>query len=183
MCFCMMNCLRQKTQIKKYRYKKDGGEKLIKIEIPNYKTLELEYLVLDYNGTIALDGEIRDSVRERLVKLSKDLQIHVLTADTHGTAEKMCEGLPLKIQTFPTDGALDEKLSVVEKLVADRCAAFGNGRNDKLMCRASALAVAVMEQEGMCGRLLGEADVCTRSIEDALDLLLCPKRLVATLRG
>ena len=156
---------------------------MLKIVIPNYKTLELEYLVLDYNGTIALDGEIRDSVRERLITLSKELEIYVLTADTHGTAKKMCEGLPLKIQTFPTDGALDEKLAVVEGLGEDRCIAIGNGRNDKLMCRASALAIAVMEQEGMCGRLLGEADVCTRNIEDALDLLLRPKRLIATLRG
>jgi len=156
---------------------------VLKIEIPNYKTLELEYLVLDYNGTIALDGEIRDTVRERLITLSKELEIYVLTADTHGTAKKMCEGLPLKIQTFPTDGALDEKLTVVERLGEDRCIAIGNGRNDKLMCRASALAIAVMEQEGMCGRLLGEADVCTRNIEDALDLLLRPKRLIATLRG
>lgn len=156
---------------------------MLKIEIPNYKTLELEHLVLDYNGTIALDGEIRDSVRERLITLSKMLDIYVLTADTHGTAKKMCEGLPLKIQTFPTDGALDEKLAVVEGLGEDKCIAIGNGRNDKLMCRASALAIAVMEQEGMCGRLLGEADVCTRSIEDALDLLLRPKRLIATLRG
>ena len=156
---------------------------MLKIEIPNYKTLELEYLVLDYNGTIALDGEIRDSVREQLITLSKELEIYVLTADTHGTAKKMCEGLPLKIQTFPTDGALDETLAVVEGLGEDRCIAIGNGRNDKLMCRASALAIAVMEQEGMCGRLLGEADVCTRNIEDALDLLLRPKRLIATLRG
>jgi len=156
---------------------------VLKIEIPNYKTLELEHLVLDYNGTIALDGEIRDSVRERLITLSKMLDIYVLTADTHGTAKKMCEGLPLKIQTFPTDGALDEKLAVVEGLGEDKCIAIGNGRNDKLMCRASALAIAVMEQEGMCGRLLGEADVCTRNIEDALDLLLRPKRLIATLRG
>lgn len=156
---------------------------MLKIEIPNYKILELEHLVLDYNGTIALDGEIRDSVRERLITLSKMLDIYVLTADTHGTAKKMCEGLPLKIQTFPTDGALDEKLAVVEGLGEDKCIAIGNGRNDKLMCRASALAIAVMEQEGMCGRLLGEADVCTRNIEDALDLLLRPKRLIATLRG
>lgn len=87
---------------------------MIKIEIPDYKTLELEYLVLDYNGTIALDGRMRDEVKERLLKLAKDLQIHVLTADTHGTAKKMCEGMPLKIQTFPTDGALDEKLAVVD---------------------------------------------------------------------
>ncbi len=156
---------------------------MIKIEIPNYKTLELEYLVLDYNGTIALDGQIRKTVEERLMKLADLLEIHVLTADTHGTAKQMCEGMPFEIQTFPTDGALDEKLAVIEKLGEDRCVAIGNGRNDKLMCRASALAVAVMEQEGMCGRLLGEVDVCTRSIEDALDLLLKPKRLVATLRG
>ncbi len=122
---------------------------MIKIEIPNYKTLELEYLVLDYNGTIALDGEIRDAVKERLLKLAEDLEIHVLTADTHGTAKKMCEGLPLKIQTFPTDGALDEKLAVVEKLGEDKCAAIGNGRNDKLMCGAGGVAGDVMEQGGM----------------------------------
>lgn len=155
----------------------------MRIEIPDYKALELKYLVLDYNGTIALDGEIPDGVKSRLHKLSEELEIYVLTADTHGTARQMCEGLPLEIHTFPTNGALEEKLEVVEKLGAEQCAAIGNGRNDKLMCRASALAIAVMEREGMCGRLLGEADVCTRSIEDALDLLIYPKRLIATLRG
>lgn len=179
MCCCTTSCLRQKRR----RLESDEGRELIRIEIPNYKILELGYLIIDYNGTIALDGEIRETVRERLLKLSKNLEIHVLSADTHGTAKQMCEGLPVKIQTFPTDGALDEKLAVVENLGPDQCAAIGNGRNDKLMCRASALAIAVLEQEGMCGRLLGEVDVCTRSIEDALDLLLKPKRLVATLRG
>ena len=151
----------------------------MRIEIPDYKALELKYLVLDYNGTIALDGVIPDGVKSRLCKLSEELEIYVLTADTHGTAREMCEGLPLEIHTFPTNGALE----IVERLGADQCAAIGNGRNDKLMCRASALAIAVMEKEGMCGRLLGEADVCTRSIEDALDLLIYPKRLIATLRG
>ena len=155
----------------------------MRIEIPDYKAMELKYLVLDYNGTIALDGVIPDGVKSRLCKLSEELEIYVLTADTHGTAREMCEGLPLEIHTFPTNGALEEKLEIVERLGADQCAAIGNGRNDKLMCRASALAIAVMEKEGMCGRLLGEADVCTRSIEDALDLLIYPKRLIATLRG
>lgn len=155
----------------------------MRIDIPDYKTLELKYLVLDYNGTIAVDGEIPDAVKERLAKLSEELEIYVLTADTHGTARQMCEGLPLKIRTFPANGALEEKLAVVEELGADQCAVIGNGRNDKLMCRASALAIAVMEREGMCGRLLGEADVCTKSIEDALDLLIHKKRLIATLRG
>ena len=53
------------------------------IQIPGYKTLDLSFLVLDYNGTIAVDGQIPPEVKEALVRLSKDLQIHVLTADTH----------------------------------------------------------------------------------------------------
>lgn len=153
------------------------------IEIPDYKTLELDYLLLDYNGTIAVDGGIRETVKERLRALAGQLKIYILTADTYGNAEKMCEGLPVEIRTFPTEGALFEKYKVVEQLGEERCISIGNGRNDKLMCRASGLSVAVIEQEGMCGKLLGEADVCTRSIEDALDLFLYPKRLIATLRG
>lgn len=62
------------------------------IQIPGYKTLDLSFLVLDYNGTIAVDGQIPPEVREALVRLSKDFQIHVLTADTHGTARAMCPG-------------------------------------------------------------------------------------------
>lgn len=156
---------------------------MIRIEIPDYKTFELAYLVLDYNGTIALDGRISDRVKERLKELSGKLEIYVLTADTYGTAGNRCQGLPLKLHTFPVNGALKEKQKIVESLGRDKCIAIGNGRNDRLMCRASALSIAVLEQEGMCSSLLKEADLCTRSIEDALDLLLYPQRLIATLRG
>ena len=155
----------------------------MKIEIPGYKELDLRYLVLDYNGTIAMGGEIKESVKERIRKLAEEMEIVVLTADTYGTAEEACRDLPVRIQTFPNENALPAKMAVVEELGLDACVAIGNGRNDKLMLRASALAVAVIEQEGMCGRLLNEADVCARSIEDALDLFLYPVRLVATLRG
>ena len=68
----------------------------MRIEIPGYKTMDLKYLILDYNGTIAKDGIIPESVKERLKKLSGIYEIYVLTADTHGTARKICEGLPLK---------------------------------------------------------------------------------------
>ena len=38
------------------------------IEIPGYKTLDLDYLVLDYNGTIAVDGLIPPAIKERLLR-------------------------------------------------------------------------------------------------------------------
>ncbi len=36
----------------------------MRIEIPGYKTMDLKYLVLDYNGTIAKDGIISESVKD-----------------------------------------------------------------------------------------------------------------------
>ena len=46
------------------------------IEIPGYKTLDLDYLVLDYNGTIAVDGLIPPAIKERL------LLLHVFSRQT-----------------------------------------------------------------------------------------------------
>lgn len=121
------------------------------IDIPGYKTLNLSTLLLDYNGTIATDGLIPDSVKTRLCKLADQFKIIVLTADTHGTARKQCEGLPLEVCTFPTGNA--------------------------------ALSIAILGTEGMCSALLKESDICITSIEDGLDLLLNPKRIIADLRG
>lgn len=161
----------------------DRGYAGMRIEIPGYKVLELKYLLLDYNGTIALDGAIQEAVKKRLEKLSQELEIYVLTADTHGTAKQMCEGLPVKIMTFPSDRAMHEKVRILYELGAERSVAMGNGRNDILMCQAAELSVAIVGQEGACSKLIGETDVSVTSIEDGLDLLLLPKRLIATLRG
>lgn len=155
----------------------------MKIEIPGYKVLELKYLILDYNGTIATDGAIPDQVKDRLRLLADQLKIYVLTADTHGTARENCEGLPLEIRTFPEGSAMDAKYKTVKELGVDFCVAVGNGRNDTLMLRESSLAIAITDREGTYGGLITEADVCVHNIEDALDLLLYPKRLIATLRG
>ena len=155
------------------------------IEIPGYRTLEIKNLVLDYNGTIALDGEIPQSVKERLCVLANDcgLSVYVLTADTHGTARSMCEGLPLTIMTFPGDSAMYEKQRIIKELGADVSMAVGNGRNDVLMCREAVLSAAIIGGEGAFSGLIAETTVTVRSIEDALDLLIKPKRLIATLRG
>lgn len=155
----------------------------MKILIPGYKELNLDYLVLDYNGTIAVDGTIPQPVKEAITRLSREFTVYVLTADTHGTAKSMCEGLPLTIMTFPSDTAMDSKLEIVRSLGPDRCAAVGNGRNDCLMCKECALSIAILGEEGACSALISSTDICTRSILDALALFDKPKRLIATLRG
>lgn len=160
---------------------KDGES--MKIEIPGYHTLQIEHLLLDYNGTIAEDGVIRDSVRALLLKLSDTFNLHILTADTHGTAKSNCEGIPLYLDTFPTSDAASCKLQKLRELGSSHCACIGNGRNDLQMLQEAALSIGVMDREGLYPPLLSCCDLCVHSSEEALELFLYPKRIIAGLRG
>lgn len=155
----------------------------MKITIPEYKTIEIDTLFLDFNGTIAVDGVIPEGIRQRLTRLAEEVSVYILTADTNGNAKEQCQGLPVVLQTFPTGNAREYKKELVKATGSRRCAAIGNGRNDELMLREAALSIGVMDREGMYGKLFKEADLCVRSMQDALDLLLYPNRIIAGLRG
>ena len=155
----------------------------MKITIPEYKTINIDTIFLDFNGTIAVDGVIPPSVKERLVALAKEYRIYILTSDTYGSAEEQCRDLPVIIQTFPNGPAKEYKKEILKSTGSRHCAAIGNGRNDEAMLKEAVLSVAVLDREGACGRLLKEADLVARSMQDALDLFLYPNRIVAGLRG
>ncbi|MBQ8236727.1 MAG: ATPase P [Oscillospiraceae bacterium] len=154
---------------------------MLKIRIPGRGEMVLSHLILDYNGTIAEDGCIIEGVARRLEQLRRDLQICVITADTHGTAAKRCEGLPLEVKTFPTTEVGEIKAAEAKKLTGG-VVTIGNGFNDIQMSDAADLSICVIGKEGCCGALLSRCDVVVTSIHDALDLLLKTDRLRATLR-
>ena len=154
---------------------------MLSIKIPGREELILNHLILDYNGTIAEDGEIIEGIRPRLAELAKELSIYVITADTHGTAAKKCEGLPLQVLTFPTTEVGRIKAEEAGKMEGG-VITIGNGFNDIQMSDAADLSICVIGREGCCGALLAHSDVVVTSIEDALDLLLKTDRLRATLR-
>jgi hypothetical protein len=43
----------------------------MQIDIPGYRVLTIENVVMDFNGTIAVDGRIKDGVRQRIVRLAE----------------------------------------------------------------------------------------------------------------
>ena len=156
---------------------------MLQISVPGYKDLQLDYLVLDYNGTLACDGEMLEGVQSALEALAKDLEIHVVTADTFGKVQSRMEGSPCKLVVLPRDNQDFGKLKYVEQLGGDRVVAIGNGRNDRLMLKRAALGIAVVQEEGAAAETLLAADVVCPSIRAALDLLRNPLRLTATLRA
>ena len=154
---------------------------MIQIDIPGRETITIEHLVLDYNGTVAVDGQLIPGVAERLTELKELVEVHVLTADTYGTVRAQCEPIGIHVETFPRAGAAECKLEIVEKLKPN-VMCVGNGFNDVPMFGPAALSVAVIEKEGAFAGLISSADVLVTSILDALDLLTKPDRLRATLR-
>lgn len=156
---------------------------MIEISIPGYRKLEIQHLVLDYNGTLACDGEIIRGVKESLEALSNEIQIHVVTADTFGKAGSRLEDYPCQLVVLPVENQAEAKLEYVERLGADSTACIGNGRNDRRMLKKSALGIAVVLVEGAAVETLQSADVVCTDILSALGLLTNPLRLTATLRS
>ena len=156
---------------------------MIEVNIPGYKVLRIEHLVLDHNGTLAVDGILIEGVKKRLEELSRVLQIHVVTADTFGKARSQLEGTPCELTVLPTGDQDLGKLAFVKRLGSDRTACIGNGRNDCLMLKEAALGIAVILAEGAAAVTLNSADVVCTSILSALELLQNPLRLTATLRS
>ncbi|MFP4476239.1 MAG: HAD family hydrolase [Desulfatibacillaceae bacterium] len=155
---------------------------MLEISIPGRETMVLRYLVLDYNGTLAGDGEPLPGVRERTALLSASIEIHVVTADTHGTVADMLSDWPVHVKVLGPGHQDRAKLDHVTALGPGNCAAVGNGANDSLMLKAATVGIAVLQDEGAAVSAILAADVVAPGILQALDLLAKPMRLAATLR-
>lgn len=155
---------------------------MLSIQVPGFGTLTLEHLVLDYNGTLAVDGVLLPGVKDTLNTLSGQLAIHVVTADTFGIAADGLDGVNCRLTVLEAGSQDQAKVNFVNRLGADRTASIGNGRNDALMLAASALGVAVILGEGASMVSLNAADIVCTDIVSALELLMHPLRLTATLR-
>ncbi len=152
------------------------------IEIPHYKTLNLKDLVLDYNGTLAKDGTFIKEIRPLLNALGEHYTIHVITSDTFGTVQAQLEGLDITVKILHSNDHTTEKSNYIQALGAEQCIAVGNGSNDKLMLQNAILGIALIGNEGCSTHTLKSSDVVCTNISDALELVLNPKRLIATLR-
>ena len=156
---------------------------MIAVDIPGFKSLRLEHLVLDFNGTLACDGDLLPEVAGRLNNLASMLTVHVITADTFGKVEAQLDGVRCRISILRGGDQDREKLAYITQLGPECTVSIGNGRNDRLMLEAAALGIVVLLQEGAAAQSLMAADIVCKEILSALDLLTHPLRLTATLRS
>lgn len=152
------------------------------IDIPGRGLLKVRHLVLDLNGTVALDGELLPGVAERVAVLRQRIAVYLLTADTRGLGAATAQELGIQLHRLTPGGEARQKADFVRQLGAAHTVAVGNGANDARMLAAAGLGIALLGSEGLAVEALQAANVVVPGIVEALDLLLLPKRLIATLR-
>jgi len=123
---------------------------MIEIDIPGIRKIYAEHLVLDYNGTVAEDGKLIPGVAGILNLISDNLEIHVITADTFGNSKSELSGIKCTLDIIGKGDQQKQKLDFIESLVTEKVISIGNGFNDLLMLKESALGIAVIQKEGGC---------------------------------
>lgn len=155
---------------------------MLNFSIPGQDDVIIENLLIDFNGTLAIDGILHEDIEDRLIELSKIVNIVIVSADTNGTVSSQLEDLPVEVKTFEGTNVTEQKKQILRDYNPIRTAAIGNGFNDHKMMREARLAIAVIGEEGMYSNLFSFSDIFVHDIHDALDLFLKPNRIIATMR-
>jgi soluble P-type ATPase len=155
---------------------------MFEIDIPGFGLIRLNHLVSDFTGALSVDGFVLDGIKEKLNKIAGFLNIHIVTADTFGRARAELNGINCAVHILNGSSIDKQKEEYVMNLDADKVIAFGNGNNDRGMLNTARIGVAVCLKEGCAIDAIMSANIFTTTITDALDLLIYPDRLKATLR-
>ncbi len=155
---------------------------MIELVIPGRGELHLEHLVMDVNGTLAVDGQLLDGVAQRIARLHERLQVLLLTADTHGKQKDIDEILNLQAIRIQPGKEAEQKAAFVRSLNSAHVVAIGQGANDALMLKEAAIGICILSGEGTAVETLVSADLVLPDILSALDLFNNPRRMIASLR-
>lgn len=155
---------------------------MIELSIPGKGIIRLAHLVCDVNGTLAVDGTLVEGVARSISRLRDRLEVHLITADTHGLQTLIDRQLNLTAVRLESGDEAAQKAAYVRRLGAEQVAAIGQGANDAMMLHEAAIGICVLSVEGASTLAMLSADLVVKDILSALELFEKPLRLVATLR-
>jgi len=154
---------------------------MISILRPGLAPLEIDFILLDFDGTLARDGRIHPKAKDKINLLAKRTQIYVLTKEEKEKVEEALRKVNAQIVHLTEGESSQGKLDWLRRLGQGRTVAIGNGVDDALMIEEAGLGICVLSKEGTGASTLEKADLVFPDILDALDFLVKPLRQKATL--
>ncbi|MGA2463179.1 MAG: ATPase P [Thermodesulfobacteriota bacterium] len=154
---------------------------MISIERPGQGNLEIEFILIDFEGTLASDRRVHPKAKDKINLLSKRTKIYILAKGEKEGVEESLRRVKAEI-FYLTEGDFSRrKLDLLRQLGPTRTVAIGNGVDDAPMIEEAGLGICIISKEGTSAEAMKRADVVVSNILDALDFLLKPLRQKATL--
>jgi soluble P-type ATPase len=154
---------------------------MITIQRPGQEPLEIDFLLINFEGTLASDRRVHPKAKDKINLLSRRIKIYILTKEEKERVEEVLKKVKAEI-TYLTEGeSSQKKLDLLRQLGTGRTVAIGNGVDDGLMIEEAGLGLCVIGKEGASSEAVKNADIVFTDILDALDFLLKPLRQKATL--
>jgi len=154
---------------------------MIPIQRPGQEPLEIDFILFDFEGTLASDRRVHPKTKDKVNLLSKRTKIYILAKDEKERVEEALKKVKAEIVYLTEGESSQKKLDLLRQLGGTRTVAVGNGVDDGPMMEEVVFGLCVIGKEGASSEVIKNADVVFTDILDALDFLLKPFRQKATL--
>ncbi len=154
---------------------------MISIQRPGQPPMDIEFLLIDYEGSLAMDGRIHPKAKDKINLLSKRLKIYIFAKGEREKVEERLRRVKGEIIFLNEGKTSGEKLEVLKKVGLERTVVIGNGVDDPALFEEARLSICVIGKEGAAGEAIKKADLVVTDILNGLDFLLKPLRQRATL--
>lgn len=154
---------------------------MISIQRSGQEPLEIDYLMIDFEGTLASDGRVHPKAKDKINLLSKRTKVYILAKGENEKVQETLRRVKAELLFVNEEESSLKKLEFLLNLVPSRTVVIGNGMDDVRVMKEAGLSIAIIGKEGVSGELIQTADLLFTNMIDALDFLLKPLRQKATL--
>jgi soluble P-type ATPase len=154
---------------------------MITIRRAGQEPLEMEFILIDLEGTLAQDRRIHPKAKDKMNLLSKRAKIYIMSKEKNEGVALALEKVKAEVIYFTEGDTAQRKLNLLRQLGTTRTVAIGNGMDDILILEEASLGICVIGREGAAGAAIRQADLLFADVVEALDFLLKPLRQEATL--
>ena len=154
---------------------------MITILRPGQSNLEIDFILIDFEGTLASDRRVHPKAKDKINLLSKRTKICILTKEEKERMEEVLKRVKAETVYLTEGESSQKKLDLLRQLGPSRTVAIGGGLDDVSMIEEAGLGLCVLGKEGTSSEAIKKADVVFTNILDALDFLLKPLRQRAAL--
>jgi soluble P-type ATPase len=113
---------------------------MITMERPGQEPLGIEYILIDFEGTLAVDRRVDPKAKDKMNLLSRRTKLYVLAQGQDQVAEEVLKKVKAEIVHLKEGESSQGKLNLLNELGAQRTVAIGNGLTMSPWLKKPALA-------------------------------------------